>query len=270
MKIKTAFTLLMIGILFACQNQTSSDSKDNDYSQESILKDKIKQDSLRLVEQKRLEDEVKELENMEALGKWRCDFSGYESEIILYKEDNKFYSQIDFTKSNMKTKTEKLRKQGDKFYVIDSKAKKYYEIRFDGNLELGDQKGLFTNAVNIMPGVKVKDLPPFEISEATKRDEEAKALKEAKYKIQKLLNELLSFKDKSDFHKYGFGEGYKYNRWLKDVQNLKNTQAEELLLKKGFVPGDLEMLGLEYVTSNGRETEYSAWAKKTIRDGVKK
>jgi tetratricopeptide (TPR) repeat protein len=104
----------------------------------------------------------------------------------------------------------------------------------------------------------------------TKRDEELKAEKRAKEKIQKLLNELLAFKDRSDFHKYGFGEGYKYNRWLKDVQNLKNTHEEEILLKKGFVPGDLEMLGLEYVESKGRETEYSAWAKKTIRDGLKK
>ncbi|MDG0972910.1 MAG: hypothetical protein P8O07_02015 [Crocinitomicaceae bacterium] len=167
---KTVFALLMIGVLFGCQNQTSSDSKDNESSQESLLKDKIKQDSLRLIEQNMLEDEIKELESMGALGKWRCDFSGYESEIILYKENNKFYSQIDFTKSNMKTKTEKLKKQGDKFFVIDSKVKEYYKTKDDGNLELGDQKGLFTNAVNIMPGAEVKDLPSFEISESIGKD----------------------------------------------------------------------------------------------------
>lgn len=170
MKMKTVLTILIIGILFGCQNQSSSDSKVNDYSQDDVLKDKIRQDSLRLIEQKRLEDEVKELKNMGAVGKWSCDFSGYESQIILYKENNQFFSQIDFTKSNMKTKIEKLKKQGDKFFVIDSNVKEYYKIRNDGNLELGDQKGLFTNAVNIMPGVKVKDLPPFEISEAIGKD----------------------------------------------------------------------------------------------------
>ncbi len=159
-----------MGILFGCQNQTPSDSKVNDYSQENVLKDKIRKDSLRLIEQKRQEDEVKVLENMGAIGKWRCDFSGYESQIILYKENKQFFSQIDFTKSNMKTKIEKLKNQGDKFYVIDSKVKEYYKIKDDGNLELGDQQGLFTNAVNIMPGVKVKDLPPFEISEAIGND----------------------------------------------------------------------------------------------------
>ena len=170
MKMKTVFSFLIIVILLGCQNQTSSDSKDNDLSQESILNNKIKQDSLRLVKQKRLEDEVKGLENKGAFGKWRCDFSGYESEIMLYKENNQFYSQIDFTKSTMKTKIEKLKKQGDKFYVIESKVKEYYKIRDDGNLELGDQQGLFTNAVNIMPGLELKDLPPFEISEAIGKD----------------------------------------------------------------------------------------------------
>lgn len=106
--------------------------------------------------------------------------------------------------------------------------------------------------------------------EQAKREKEVKGLKEIKGKIQKLLNELLSFKDKSDFHKYGFGVGYKYNKWLKEVESLKNTPEEKLLLQKGFVPGDLEMLGLEYMNSKGRETEYSLWAKKTIRDGLKK
>lgn len=105
--------------------------------------------------------------------------------------------------------------------------------------------------------------------EEAKRTGEIEALRDIKGKIQKLLDELLSFKGKSDFHKYGFDIGYKYNRWLKDVQHLKNTPEEKLLLKQGFVPGDLEMLGLEYVGSKGRETEYSLWAKKTISGGLK-
>jgi hypothetical protein len=30
------------------------------------------------------------------------------------------------------------------------------------------------------------------------------------------------------------------------------------------------MLGLEYMSSNGEETEYSRWARKVINDGLKK
>jgi|GEM_PF-5625366 hypothetical protein len=170
MKIKAVFTILIIGIFFGCQNQSSSDSNNNDFSKETILKEKIKQDSLRLIEQRRLKDEVKELDNMGAIGKWRCDFSGYESEIVLYKKDNQYYSQIDFTKGNMKTKIEKLKKRENIFFVNGSKVKEYYKIRDDENLELGDQKGLFTNAVDIMPGTEVKDPPHFEISEALGKD----------------------------------------------------------------------------------------------------
>jgi hypothetical protein len=106
--------------------------------------------------------------------------------------------------------------------------------------------------------------------EQAKTEQEANRLKEIKDKIQKLLNDLLSFKDKTDFHKYGFGIEYKYNKWLKEVETLKNTPEEKLLLQRGVVPGDLEMLGLEYLNSKGSETEYSLWAKKTIRDGLTK
>jgi hypothetical protein len=98
---------------------------------------------------------------------------------------------------------------------------------------------------------------------------EEKAINDVKQKIKVLYNDLVSFKDKSDFHYYGFRVGYKYNKWLTEVQELKNAPEAKLLLQHGFVVGDLEMLGLEYLNSKGKETEYSIWAKKTISDGLK-
>lgn len=41
-----------------------------------------------------------------------------------------------------------------------------------------------------------------------------------------------------------------------------------LLLTEGFVVGDLEMLGLEYMGSEGQETEYSEYAKEKIEYGL--
>lgn len=111
------------------------------------------------------------------------------------------------------------------------------------------------------------------IENARKREwemEHEKEINKAKDVVRKLFNELLAFKDKSDFQRYGFGTGSKYNRWLTDVQKLKNTPTEKILIGLGFVPGDLEMLGLEYVSSKGKETEYSLYTKKTINDGLKK
>lgn len=97
-----------------------------------------------------------------------------------------------------------------------------------------------------------------------------KELKIAKTNFSKLFKELLAFKNKSDFHENGFAKNSKYNRWLTDVQKLKDTPTEKVLFKLGLLPGDLEMLGNEYMNSKGKETEYSIWTKKTINEGLNK
>ncbi|WP_282125900.1 hypothetical protein [Marinifilum flexuosum] len=70
----------------------------------------------------------------------------------------------------MKTKTEKLKKVGSKFLVLGSKAKEYYLITDNGNLEMGDKQGLFTNALNVMPGTTIKELPKLNIAEVVGKD----------------------------------------------------------------------------------------------------
>ena len=107
----------------------------------------------------------------------------------------------------------------------------------------------------------------YEGTKGTKNDE---GFKKAKEEIQELFNDLLAFKNNSDFHTNGFRDGYKYNSWLKQVQKMKNQENDKLLIGLGFVPGDLEMLGFEYIKSKGEETDYSSWIKKTIEDGLKK
>ena len=109
-----------------------------------------------------------------------------------------------------------------------------------------------------------------ENNKETKATENDEALKKAKDEIRILFTELLTFKDNNDFHTKGFGQGSKYNSWIKKVQNMKNEKTQKLLIGLGFVPGDLEMLGFEYIKSKGQETDYSLWIKKTIEEGLKK
>jgi hypothetical protein len=93
----------------------------------------------------------------------------------------------------------------------------------------------------------------------------------AKEEFRKLYIELLSFKDKSEFHYNGFAVGHKYNRWLTDVEKLSNTPSNKILLKHGgFVYGDLEMLGFEYLKTYGKDNEYSRWVKKLFDEGINK
>lgn len=140
-------------------------------------------------------------------------------------------------------------------------------LKIDSTSHLFNKSRLFLNKID---SISLATQLENERQEKERKLVEEKAINETKEKVRVLYNDLFSFKDKSDFHYHGFEMDYKYNKWLTDVQELKNAPEAKLLLQYGFVVGDLEMLGLEYVNSKGKETEYSRWAKKTISDGLKK
>jgi hypothetical protein len=83
-----------------------------------------------------------------------------------------------------------------------------------------------------------------------------------------LYSELLEFKDKSNFKKYGFGQGGSYHIWLTKVKNLKENSDSKLLLQKGVVAGELEQLGLAYASSKGKETEVTKSFNKFFSDAI--
>ncbi|MFD2586139.1 hypothetical protein ACFSQJ_04315 [Croceitalea marina] len=86
--------------------------------------------------------------------------------------------------------------------------------------------------------------------------------------FKSLYKELKSFKDNNGFKKYGFATGGPYHIWLKKVRNLKSNPNSKLLIKRGFVVGELEALGLEYVTSKGRETEITIFFNKIFIEAI--
>lgn len=77
-------------------------------------------------------------------------------------------------------------------------------------------------------------------------------------KIKILYLELMQYKDESEFHQSGFGVCCKYHKWLIKVNNLKNDPVQEKLVSKIDITAvDLHLLGLEYMKSKGKETEYT-------------
>lgn len=89
-------------------------------------------------------------------------------------------------------------------------------------------------------------------------------------KTKTLYLQLMNFKDKSDFHAFGFGAGGPYNKWLEEIEKLEsNPNANLLLLREGLVVGDLKMLGLEYVNSKGKETEYTRFIVPEIKKALR-
>ncbi len=86
--------------------------------------------------------------------------------------------------------------------------------------------------------------------------------------FKSLYSELIEFKGKDDFKKFGFGQGGPYNKWLKEVEQLENDPDSKLLLQKGVVTGELKSLGMEYASSKGQETEVTKSFNKIFADAI--
>jgi hypothetical protein len=128
-------------------------------------------------------------------------------------------------------------------------------------LSLKGKKGPnYIQSIEVIPGTS----DPISIQS----DEGNNDFNKLKGEVRVLYNSLLSFKGKSDFHAYGFGIGYKYNKWLKDIENLESTSRQKQLYFPEFSVGDLRMLGLEYVKTQGRENDYTNWVRKRLDNGL--
>ena len=83
-----------------------------------------------------------------------------------------------------------------------------------------------------------------------------------------LYNELLSFKDKSDFIRMGFGKGSKYQKWLNKADKLADSADISHFLKYNIVPGDLTSLAYVYISTQGKENEASRVLRANIDEAI--
>lgn len=72
-------------------------------------------------------------------------------------------------------------------------------------------------------------------------------------KFDSLYNELLEFKSHQEFKNFGFSENGPYVNWLNEVRKLSKSLDSKLLLKKGLLVAELEVLGFEYHKTGGKE-----------------
>ena len=78
-----------------------------------------------------------------------------------------------------------------------------------------------------------------------------------------LYLKLMEFKDKNDFHEFGFGAGGKYNSWQKSVQIESVNEDYNNLLKANF--GDLQMLANEFLENKGEENDYTKFIQEEFK-----
>jgi hypothetical protein len=98
--------------------------------------------------------------------------------------------------------------------------------------------------------------------------DETEKIETAFSKFEKLYKELVAFKNSSEFIQYGFSKGGNYYTWLEEVREFKNNPDSKLLLKKGVLIGELELLGMAYVSSNGKETEVTKTFNEIFKNAI--
>ncbi len=91
--------------------------------------------------------------------------------------------------------------------------------------------------------------------------------------LYELYYELMNFKDDAKFHKVGFGTCCKYNKWLLRIEALWKEvlrgNSKLTILEKEAV-GHLQNLGFEYMTTKGKENNYTKFARKLINETFEK
>jgi len=83
--------------------------------------------------------------------------------------------------------------------------------------------------------------------------------------FKQLHVELLEFKSTKEFKVYGLNSPSPYADWIVKVNDLKTHQNVNDLIEKGIVPTDLQQLALEYLSSKGKETEYTRNMNRIIK-----
>ena len=86
--------------------------------------------------------------------------------------------------------------------------------------------------------------------------------------LQSMHTELQSFRKTKDFKFYGFARGGAYYPWLERIGKMRNDPRDRCcLIHKNCVAGDLEMLGMEYASEEGRDTDYTIRTSMLFSDG---
>lgn len=120
----------------------------------------------------------------------------------------------------------------------------------DSSLENPEKTEIIKSAEESWEPEKLIEFPILYVDE----DHSQKNIEEIKI----LYKELQGFKDDPQFHQVGFGVCCKFNLWLQKVDSFQSKKTnQEILNYVGFLPGELSLLGMEYMRNKGRPASNS-------------
>jgi hypothetical protein len=117
--------------------------------------------------------------------------------------------------------------------------------------------------------IRLDTLPePVQKSESSVDSNEPTEFSANTKELLTLYQELHSFKDDPNFHEVGFGRCCRFHDWQTRVEALRSKAGLETLADVGVLPGDLLTLGMEYMRSKGRPTEYTETMEPYYESGL--
>ena len=215
------------------------------------------------------------LNNSSIIGKWNDDQEYLERDIIIYKTNEGV-----LVKTISKNSDLIIEKKGS--IMNDAKGKRvnyenehsdYFLIYDNSKLAYCDQLGCFKELESEFINRDLLKSPSDYKIVKIKDEINSQLSSNCRVHLKQLIDlyyDLIIFKEKSSFIAYGFDPFYEYNYWILAIKDLKNNNSEdrELVGYYSFVSGDLEMLGMEYVSTNGKESEYTLYMKKIIKNAI--
>ena len=180
--------------------------------------------------------------NREIIGRWLDEGPIVGGRITIFREDGKLFIEQIFTDGSSR-KEELVEKKSPLGRRFDLKAIS----------STSDPVRQPDSSPSVSPSQLAKPFP--------KKQESSQAMAGQQF-LKSKLAELDSFKSDPKFHQLGFGIGGPFSSWLKSVESKRD--APDFSFLERVAVGDLEMLGLEYISTKGRENEYTRFARRQI------
>lgn len=184
--------------------------------------------------------------NREIIGRWLDESPYVGSRITVFREDGKLFIEEMFKDGSS------LRKE-----LVEQKSP--LGRRFDpkANPSTSDSVRQRDSSSTVFPSQSAKPSP--------KKQEPSETAAGRQF-LKSKLAELDSFKSDPKFHYFGFGTGGPFNSWLKSIESKRDAAGFSFLERVAV--GFLQMLGLEYMRTKGRENDYTRYAREQITQAM--
>lgn len=210
----------------------------------------------------------------ETLATWTLDMTGFSTDVVLALKDGKpalHQTHSDGSGGWNEIAERPSSVQGTRRYDLSPgyDMTEYVLVAESGTVTYWSWEGRqFGTAESVVIHDAFKSQPEAAASACVPRK-----LSDASKRTIRLYERLQGFKDESGFARMGFSPAGPYNAWLKETQAFEREDSLKVMDDLNFLPGDLMMLGMNYMTvatrgGSGSDRRFIADTERTIKAGL--